>query len=587
MAARGAAMPDGQLEEACNSISERTPSEPENYYNGLTQDSFFYSQRLPADHETQQNPPTQNGNTQDSLCLSQKYPTGHETQQNPPTQTGLTQDSFFYSQRQPTDQESQQTPSGTLPYTFASMEDMNTEYTRENKRQQYIKTNNRYISLQQVQQSNERQIHMARLDSNHDMEDDNEDHQTPNSTRPPTPDNPKRNKRPANELSPRTTGKNNKRGKNQFRKMNADETYTKIYRDEEGNQIPPYARFARMTSTDDKNIKKLSPFAIRKAINHICGQVKNVVRSKKDDDPTLTIETYGPEQLERLLLTKSILNDSYSIKTELALNYDCCQGLIYARDLRDMGEEELLRDLKEDNNLITQIRRITKSTEIQNENANQPRDDTNSTKYKTTNTGLIIVTFGGKILPEKIIAGYESYPVRPYIPRPMRCMKCQRFGHTQKKCRSTNPKCGKCAEEHQTYECKSTIIKCTNCNGNHLAKEKTCPKFILENEINALKHTKNISFQEARNIVTQNRPDLMQSYANTTEQNQNTETPKCAGNCKENNGINVSMFLQFIQLWETIKNTSDPQEQIKKLEALPPQTTLNPNSLTTLLNLNV
>ncbi|GBO11583.1 hypothetical protein AVEN_202519-1 [Araneus ventricosus] len=36
--------------------------------------------------------------------------------------------------------------------------------------------------------------------------------------------------------------------------------------------------------------------------------------------------------------------------------------------------------------------------------------------------------------------------VRPFIPNPLRCFKCQRFGHSQTNCRGTLT-CARCAEK--------------------------------------------------------------------------------------------------------------------------------------------
>ncbi len=41
----------------------------------------------------------------------------------------------------------------------------------------------------------------------------------------------------------------------------------------------------------------------------------------------------------------------------------------------------------------------------------------------------VMVALDEEILPERIRIGYVSYVVRPYIPPPTRCFKCQRFGH--------------------------------------------------------------------------------------------------------------------------------------------------------------
>lgn len=43
-----------------------------------------------------------------------------------------------------------------------------------------------------------------------------------------------------------------------------------------------------------------------------------------------------------------------------------------------------------------------------------------------------LVKFEDEGLPKKETHGFMSYTVREYVPNPMRCYKCQRFGHTAK-----------------------------------------------------------------------------------------------------------------------------------------------------------
>lgn len=45
----------------------------------------------------------------------------------------------------------------------------------------------------------------------------------------------------------------------------------------------------------------------------------------------------------------------------------------------------------------------------------------------------VLLIFEGS-LPEKVQMGYISYPVREYVPKPLRCFKCQRIGHVAGVC---------------------------------------------------------------------------------------------------------------------------------------------------------
>ncbi|XP_055932822.1 uncharacterized protein LOC129962848 [Argiope bruennichi] len=58
-------------------------------------------------------------------------------------------------------------------------------------------------------------------------------------------------------------------------------------------------------------------------------------------------------------------------------------------------------------------------------------------------------------LPKTILAGYARYKVRPYIPTPLRCFNCQRFGHSKNACRGKQT-CSRCASfGHSSTECNA------------------------------------------------------------------------------------------------------------------------------------
>merc|ERR1719394_2374937 len=78
----------------------------------------------------------------------------------------------------------------------------------------------------------------------------------------------------------------------------------------------------------------------------------------------------------------------------------------------------------------------------------------------------------------------KNVKVTPYIPKPMKCHKCQRVGHTQKRCKGT-PRCKTCGEApHGTCE-KDPY--CPNCKvAGHTGTSNECP--ILTKTKQILKH---------------------------------------------------------------------------------------------------
>ena len=243
--------------------------------------------------------------------------------------------------------------------------------------------------------------------------------------------------------------------------------------------IKNYPKFLVVTRNDGVNsdMSNVSPFLIKKAIDHTAG---NNVEIKKLRNGTLLLKTENGSQAEKLLkLTKFFDQINVSIKLHNTLNTS--KGVVYCPDLAYVSDDEILENLKPQNviELFRFKRRV--NGELQN-------------------TASFVLTFNSPILPNDIKAGYILLRVSPYIPQPMRCYQCQKFGHITKTCKSI-ALCGVCSEIvsdiHTTKDCKKNA-KCLNCNDNHQSFSKLCPVYITEFEIQKIKITKNKSYFEAK-----------------------------------------------------------------------------------------
>ncbi|XP_055951634.1 uncharacterized protein LOC129987710 [Argiope bruennichi] len=134
------------------------------------------------------------------------------------------------------------------------------------------------------------------------------------------------------------------------------------------------------------------------------------------------------------------------------------------------------------------------------------------------NTKHYVLTFNSPQLPESIKAGYINLPVRPYIPNPLRCFQCQRYGHSKMNCRGTLT-CARCAEKNHDGQQCSAPEKCINCNGDHTAYSRLCPLWQLEKKIVAVKFKENISYPEARRKIIAQTPTEGSSYASAVQRN--------------------------------------------------------------------
>ena len=91
-----------------------------------------------------------------------------------------------------------------------------------------------------------------------------------------------------------------------------------------------------------------------------------------------------------------------------------------------------------------------------------------------------------------------SYQGGAYVPPPLRCFKCQRFGHVAAICRG-KPRCGKCGgEDHEYCQCKEgTSIKCCNCGGEHSAAYKGCEVHKRAAQIQRVRVEDKVTYAEA------------------------------------------------------------------------------------------
>ncbi|KAM7306859.1 zinc finger protein OZF [Ixodes scapularis] len=169
----------------------------------------------------------------------------------------------------------------------------------------------------------------------------------------------------------------------------------------------------------------------------------------------------------------------YKVSVTPHRTLNSCQGVISEDDLLESSEEEILEGLSGQG--VVAVRRIF----IRRDGQERPLKH-------------LVLTFASTVLPENIKAGYLHCKVRPYIPNPRRCFKCQRYGHSSVTCRgkTTCAKCG--ATDHPADTCEGTLLKCVNCSGAHPTYSRACPKFQEEKKILTLKIKENLTYPEAR-----------------------------------------------------------------------------------------
>ncbi|GBO19637.1 hypothetical protein AVEN_101385-1 [Araneus ventricosus] len=202
----------------------------------------------------------------------------------------------------------------------------------------------------------------------------------------------------------------------------------------------------KRSSTSNENFHTVSPFLVEKAIIATVGEVKTTKKLRSGD---LLVEVHSRKQSQQIVKLKTFSNIPITVSPHASLNSS--KGVITCGELLNVPTEEILKELQGQG--VSHVRRISIRRDGQ-----------------LLNTKHLILTFDSAKLPENIKAGYMRLSVRTYIPNPLRCFKCQRFGHSKTSCRGTLT-CARCAEVgHESTDCTRTENISSN---NQLANDST------------------------------------------------------------------------------------------------------------------
>ena len=222
--------------------------------------------------------------------------------------------------------------------------------------------------------------------------------------------------------------------------------------------ICSWPRFLLIKGTDNERpLSKLSPFAVNKAIVAVLGSDPFNIRKLRNGDILVDKEAQSSKLLKTTKLHLTMDNAiPIAVSPHYSLNIK--KGVIRCPDIKECSDEEILEGPKDEG--VIKLDRIS----VFRDGQRKP-------------TGTFILAFQSQTLPKYIRVGYYRMAVSQFIPNPVRCYKCQKFGHTKFNCRK-NEVCTKCRHEDHTdsQECKNEA-KCVNCQGKHASNDKECPKW--------------------------------------------------------------------------------------------------------------
>ena len=245
------------------------------------------------------------------------------------------------------------------------------------------------------------------------------------------------------------------------------------------NTFNNYERFFTIKTTNGTPMSTIDTITAYEDLKkHIGAEPKKIVEKR---DGNLTVSVSNEEQSQKMRSLKKLANVNVTCSSDNKMNQS--QGTIRYDNYPGFTEDKIKNALEKFN--VTDIYQLTKRN-----------PDKTISKIP-----IYILTFNSTQLPTSVTIGWTRCSVRLYIPKPRRCFKCQKFGHSSTNCRSREEVCATCSLRTHDGACTAPP-KCSNCSEYHPSFSRTCPTYLKEQEVIAFKVKNNVSFPEARQEVS-------------------------------------------------------------------------------------
>ncbi|XP_055916054.1 uncharacterized protein LOC129948926 [Eupeodes corollae] len=259
-------------------------------------------------------------------------------------------------------------------------------------------------------------------------------------------------------------------------------------------------------------MNNVSPFLLQRVIAKVSGPIDQCTRLR---DGKILLKTKTLSQANKLIKLKT-LNPFIKISISEHETLNGSKGVAHCPQFNSLSRDEILDGLKDQ--LVIDFKRI------------KTKNPTNN-KYEEGN--LYIFHFSSYDLPKEISVCYDNIKIRPYIPAPLRCTTCLRFGHITVNC-TAEKKCANCSQTFHSNSGEDEMEKCNrppfciNYQLNHNALSTSCIKYVHEREVQKIKALERVSIKEA---IKRHRERLQTSTSppTTTIKNQNCQ---CRCTCK-------------------------------------------------------
>ena len=299
-----------------------------------------------------------------------------------------------------------------------------------------------------------------------------------------------------------------------------------------------------------KTERRISPLVLENKLLSLCPTREMCFRPQKTNEWLIDATTKA--QSDIFLKIEEIQGIKVSVKSHDMLNY--IQGTVV---LPQIDEDEEVPDKTI----------LLDSLKLRYDNINNIEvfEIPNRKEHKKP-IRIAKIKFIGQDLPQKIKILGQNREVRPYVPKPLQCKLCCKFGHTHKVCQNKEI-CIVCGSEEHTTNWKCPDMNCSNCGQLHHARSKECPFYMYNTELKLLMTRTGMAVREAklelkvRGILD---PGRNPSYKNILK----GKTPQKSK--PENNQLSIPNNLEIStnNKFEILGNVNtEPTQQVDEINA--------------------
>jgi len=146
----------------------------------------------------------------------------------------------------------------------------------------------------------------------------------------------------------------------------------------------------------------------------------------------------------------------------------------------------------------------------------------------------VIIAFEDE-LPRVVFVHLRRYRVELYVPKPIRCNKCQAFGHKTASCEAATAVCPRCSsKKHEYASCPvdKKHAKCAKCGDNYNAAYRGCIKYKTIDRALNISVKQGISYRDAvtqvKKTYTEEKTRSTSTSSDITEQMERVQGAKKA-----------------------------------------------------------